>query len=177
MLRYKAGLENSCATAEVSRLKFEGYGGITHSQHRRVTVVSFHHRDVVRTPAWSELNPRPPSRVASKEESSRNSYRPEIYNLERIEALVDVLNVGSQVASTGFVVVERRRKWWWLCRDGDAKPTSLNEFLEVEWQCDDNAFYGAAAEIEGMMMDSPRNHDWALFFDRRVLPPSCILKL
>ncbi|QCD85454.1 uncharacterized protein At3g17950 [Vigna unguiculata] len=71
-----------------------------------------------------------------------------------------------------IVAAERRRKWWWLCRDGDARPASLGEFLEVERRCGDGAFYGAAAELEGMVMDSPRNHGRALFSDGRVLPPS-----
>ncbi|WVZ00540.1 hypothetical protein V8G54_026609 [Vigna mungo] len=93
-----------------------------------------------------------------------------------IQSSLPLLWVASRGLQTEFkkkkamVVLEHRRKWWWLRRDGDVRPTSLSVFLEVEWQCDNNTFYGAAAEIEGMVMDSPRNHR-ALFFDRRVLPP------
>ncbi|KAF7822225.1 uncharacterized protein G2W53_027680 [Senna tora] len=50
------------------------------------------------------------------------------------------------------VVAERRRRWWSLCRDGDARPASLGEFLEVERRFGDGAFYGTAAELEGMVM-------------------------
>lgn len=70
----------------------------------------------------------------------------------------------------------RRRKWWQLCRDGDAKPASLGEFLEVERRFGDGAFYGAAAELEGVMGTPHDEHQEArngrmLFADGRVLPP------
>ncbi|XVE58874.1 hypothetical protein DITRI_Ditri04bG0204000 [Diplodiscus trichospermus] len=72
----------------------------------------------------------------------------------------------------------RRRKWWQLCRDGDAKPSSLGEFLEVERRFGDGAFYGAAAELEGVMGAAHDEHQEAmngrtLFADGRVLPPPC----
>ncbi|TKY61076.1 hypothetical protein E2542_SST18181 [Spatholobus suberectus] len=70
-----------------------------------------------------------------------------------------------------IVLAERRRRWWWLCRDGDTRPASLGEFLEVERRCGDGAFYGTVAELEGMVMDPQRNHGRALFADGRVLPP------
>ncbi|KAG2376479.1 uncharacterized protein HKW66_Vig0153670 [Vigna angularis] len=54
------------------------------------------------------------------------------------------------------MVAEHRRKWWWLCKVGEAKSTSLDEFLEVEQLSDNSVFYGAVAKLEGMMMDSPR---------------------
>ncbi|XWS37562.1 hypothetical protein CRYUN_Cryun19dG0054200 [Craigia yunnanensis] len=71
----------------------------------------------------------------------------------------------------------RRRKWWKLCGDGDAKPASLGEFLEVERRFGDGAFYGAAAELEGVMGTPHDEHQEArngrmLFADGRVLPPS-----
>ncbi|XP_022735557.1 uncharacterized protein At3g17950 [Durio zibethinus] len=70
----------------------------------------------------------------------------------------------------------RRRKWWQLCRDGDAKPASLGEYLEVERRFGDGAFYGAAAELEGVMGTPHDEHQEAmngrtLFADGRVLPP------
>ncbi|RZB95425.1 uncharacterized protein At3g17950-like [Glycine soja] len=71
-----------------------------------------------------------------------------------------------------IAVAERRRRWWWLCRDGDARPASLGEFLEVERRCGDGAFYGTAAELEGMVMDPQSSHGRALFSDGRVLPPA-----
>ncbi|RDY10108.1 hypothetical protein CR513_05421 [Mucuna pruriens] len=73
-----------------------------------------------------------------------------------------------------IVAAERRRRWWWLCRDGDARPASLGEFLEVERRCGDGAFYGTAAELEGMVMDPHRHHGRALFSDGRVLPPAVV---
>ncbi|KAL2342333.1 hypothetical protein Fmac_003618 [Flemingia macrophylla] len=73
-----------------------------------------------------------------------------------------------------IVAAERRRRWWWLCRDGDARPASLGEFLEVERRCGDGAFYGTAAELEGMVMDPQRSHGRALFSDGRVLPPTVV---
>ena len=71
----------------------------------------------------------------------------------------------------------RRRKWWQLCRDGDAKPASLGDFLEVERRFGDGAFYGAAAELEGVMGTPHDEHQGAtngrtLFADGRVLPPA-----
>ncbi|XP_022775129.1 uncharacterized protein At3g17950-like [Durio zibethinus] len=72
----------------------------------------------------------------------------------------------------------RRSKWWQLCGDGDgnAKPASLGEFLEVERRFGDGAFYGAAAELEGVMGTPHDEHLEArngrmLFADGRVLPP------
>ncbi|XWS60845.1 hypothetical protein CRYUN_Cryun07bG0072700 [Craigia yunnanensis] len=70
----------------------------------------------------------------------------------------------------------RRRKWWQLCRDGDAKPASLGEFLEVERRFGDGAFYGAAAELEGVMgTQHDEDHEATigrtLFADGSVLPP------
>ena len=73
-----------------------------------------------------------------------------------------------------IVAAERRRRWWWLCRDGDARPASLGEFLEVERRCGDGAFYGTAAELEGMVTDPQRNQGRALFSDGRVLPPTVV---
>lgn len=70
------------------------------------------------------------------------------------------------------VVAERRRRWWSLCRDGDARPASLGDFLEVERRFGDGAFYGTAAELEGMVMAQQRNHGRVLFANGRVLPPS-----
>ncbi|XVF71835.1 hypothetical protein PTKIN_Ptkin12aG0071300 [Pterospermum kingtungense] len=71
----------------------------------------------------------------------------------------------------------RRRRWWQLCGDGDAKPASLGEFLEVERRFGDAAFYGAAAELEGVMGTANNEHQEAtngrtLFADGRVLPPA-----
>ncbi|OMP09931.1 hypothetical protein COLO4_04996 [Corchorus olitorius] len=73
----------------------------------------------------------------------------------------------------------RRRKWWQLCRDGDAKPASLGEFLEVERRFGDGAFYGATAELEGVMGTPPLHDEHqeerngrVLFADGRVLPPA-----
>ncbi|CAN1127367.1 Uncharacterized protein At3g17950 [Linum perenne] len=69
------------------------------------------------------------------------------------------------------VVAERRRKWWILCRDAEAKPASLGEFLEVERRYGNAAFFddeyaAAAVEIEG------GTRGRALFADGRVLPPA-----
>ncbi|KAK7380087.1 hypothetical protein VNO78_32480 [Psophocarpus tetragonolobus] len=73
---------------------------------------------------------------------------------------------------TAATVAERRRRWWQLCRDGDARPSSLGEFLEVERRNGDGAFYGTAAELEGMVAShQPRNGGRVLFADGRVLPP------
>ncbi|XP_065850092.1 uncharacterized protein At3g17950 [Euphorbia lathyris] len=66
----------------------------------------------------------------------------------------------------------RRRRWWRLCSDGEAKPASLGEFLEVERRFGDGAFFGnAAAELEGVMVEQPRDGG-GLFADGRVLPPA-----
>uniref|UniRef100_A0A5B7BT29 Uncharacterized protein n=1 Tax=Davidia involucrata TaxID=16924 RepID=A0A5B7BT29_DAVIN len=65
---------------------------------------------------------------------------------------------------------ERRRRWWRLCRDDESKPSSLGEFLEVERRFGDGAFYGATAELEGVVTQ-PRNGR-VLFADGRVLPPA-----
>lgn len=60
-----------------------------------------------------------------------------------------------------------------MCRDGDARPASLGEFLEVERRFGDGAFYGTAAELEGMVMGPQQsNHGRALFADGRILPPA-----
>lgn len=69
---------------------------------------------------------------------------------------------------------ERRRRWWQLCRDGDAAPASLGEFLEAERRFGDGAFYGTAAELEGMVAPAggnQRNGGRVLFADGMVLPP------
>ncbi|KAE8726576.1 Signal recognition particle 19 kDa family protein [Hibiscus syriacus] len=73
----------------------------------------------------------------------------------------------------------RRRKWWQICRDGDSKPASLGEFLEVERRFGDGAFYGAEAELEGVIGTSHDEHHDArkgrsLFADGRVLPPASV---
>ncbi|KAA8541361.1 hypothetical protein F0562_025320 [Nyssa sinensis] len=65
---------------------------------------------------------------------------------------------------------ERRRRWWRLCRDEESKPSSLGEFLEVERRFGDGAFYGATAELEGVVTQ-PRNGR-VLFADGRILPPA-----
>lgn len=76
-------------------------------------------------------------------------------------------------AVTAATAAERRRRWWQLCRDGDTRPASLGEFLEVERRCGDGAFYGTAAELEGMVAGhQQRNGSRVLFADGRVLPPS-----
>ena len=79
----------------------------------------------------------------------------------------------TRAVDAAMIVVERRRRWWWLCSDGDARPSSLGEFLEVERRCGD-PFYGTAAELEGMVMGQQRNIGTgrALFANGRVLPPS-----
>ncbi|WCJ42090.1 hypothetical protein M5689_022918 [Euphorbia peplus] len=64
----------------------------------------------------------------------------------------------------------RRRRWWRLCSDGEAKPASLGEFLEVERRFGDGAFFGA--ELEGVMVAPPDGGGGrGLFADGRVLPP------
>ncbi|XP_061362654.1 uncharacterized protein At3g17950-like [Gastrolobium bilobum] len=76
-------------------------------------------------------------------------------------------------AAAAAAVAERRRRWWQLCRDGDARPASLGEFLEVERRFGDGGFYGTAAELEGMVAGhQQRNGGRVLFADGRVLPPS-----
>ncbi|XP_027357352.1 uncharacterized protein At3g17950-like [Abrus precatorius] len=77
--------------------------------------------------------------------------------------------VGTAVTAA---VAERRRRWWQICRDDDAGPASLGEFLEVERRFGDGAFYGTAAELEGMVAGHhQRNGSRVLFADGRVLPP------
>lgn len=70
---------------------------------------------------------------------------------------------------------DRRRRWWQMCRegDGDGRPASLGEFLEVERRFGDGEFYGTAAELEGMVAagHQQRNGGRVLFADGRVLPP------
>ncbi|CAN0881596.1 Uncharacterized protein At3g17950 [Linum grandiflorum] len=71
-------------------------------------------------------------------------------------------------------VAERRRNWWSLCRDAEARPASLGEFLEVERRYGDAAFFddedaAAAAETEGGTRGRP------LFADGRVLPPADVV--
>ncbi|KAI4351043.1 hypothetical protein L6164_005431 [Bauhinia variegata] len=70
------------------------------------------------------------------------------------------------------IVAERRKRWWRLCRDGDARPASLGEFLEVERRFGDGAFYGTAAELEGIVMGQQRNDGRVLFANGQVLPPA-----
>ncbi|KAJ0048250.1 hypothetical protein Pint_16922 [Pistacia integerrima] len=69
-----------------------------------------------------------------------------------------------------------RRRWWRLCGDGDAKPASLGEFLEVERRFGDTAFYSAAAELESVVASESGgrngNNGRVLFADGRVLPPA-----
>ncbi|XP_061354663.1 uncharacterized protein At3g17950 [Gastrolobium bilobum] len=81
----------------------------------------------------------------------------------------------TKVNAVAIVVADRRRRWWRLCSDGDMKPASLGEFLEVERRFGDGAFYGTAAELEGMVMDPQRNHGRALFADGRILPPAVVV--
>ncbi|KAJ1438725.1 hypothetical protein SESBI_02995 [Sesbania bispinosa] len=79
----------------------------------------------------------------------------------------------TNAAAAAAVAAERRRRWWQLCRDGDARPASLGEFLEVERRCGDGAFYGTAAELEGMVAGHQQgNGGRVLFADGRVLPPA-----
>ncbi|MED6157735.1 hypothetical protein PIB30_026131 [Stylosanthes scabra] len=77
--------------------------------------------------------------------------------------------------ASAAAVAERRRRWWQLCRDGDAGPASLGDFLEVERRFGDVEFYGAAAELEGIVAPAGhgqhRNGGRVLFADGRVLPP------
>lgn len=72
-----------------------------------------------------------------------------------------------------------RRRWWRLCRDDGAKPASLGEFLEVERRFGDGAFFGAAADFEGVEVEQQRQQQGngngngrVLFADGRVLPPA-----
>ncbi|XP_052175926.1 uncharacterized protein At3g17950 [Diospyros lotus] len=67
------------------------------------------------------------------------------------------------------VAERRRRRWWRLCRDDQSRRSSLAEFLEVERRFGDAAFFGATAELQGVV-DQPRNGR-LLFADGRVLPP------
>lgn len=72
----------------------------------------------------------------------------------------------------------RRRRWWKLCRDdGDCRPASLGDFLEVERRFGDGAFFsGATAELEGVAHVDDHHHNprngRLLFADGRVLPPA-----
>ncbi|EEF31597.1 uncharacterized protein At3g17950 [Ricinus communis] len=76
--------------------------------------------------------------------------------------------------------LQRRRRWWRLCSDGESKPASLGEFLEVERRFGDGAFFGnAAAELEGVMAAQQQQQEQeqhqqgnGLFADGRVLPPA-----
>lgn len=72
------------------------------------------------------------------------------------------------------VVAERRRRWWSLCGDdGDTKPASLGEFLEVERRFGDGAFFGAATEFErAVAVVGEQRNGRVLFADGRVLPPA-----
>ncbi|XP_054784985.1 uncharacterized protein At3g17950 [Prosopis cineraria] len=82
-------------------------------------------------------------------------------------------NRRAKAVDAAAVVAERRRRWWSLCRDGDARPAaSLGDFLEVERRFGDGAFYGTAAELEGMVMGQQRNGGRMLFANGRVLPPA-----
>lgn len=75
--------------------------------------------------------------------------------------------------ATAVMAAERRRRWWQLCREGDARPASLGDFLEVERRSGDGAFYGTAAELEGMVVGHQQsNGGRVLFADGRVLPPA-----
>ena len=79
--------------------------------------------------------------------------------------------VNASTVDAAVIVAERRRRWWQLCRDGDSRPASLGEFLEVERRFGDVAFYGTAAELEGMVMGQ-QNNGRVLFANGRVLPPA-----
>lgn len=74
------------------------------------------------------------------------------------------------------MVSKRRRRWWNFCSDGDSRSASLGEFLEVERRFGDAVFYETAAELEGLVVDSPqqRSSGRALFADGRILPPSVV---
>lgn len=77
-------------------------------------------------------------------------------------------------SASSAVVADRRRRWWSLCRDdGDAKPASLGEFLEVERRFGDGAaFFGAEAELENAVVVGEHRNGRVLFADGRVLPPA-----
>ncbi|OIW21266.1 hypothetical protein TanjilG_31381 [Lupinus angustifolius] len=110
------------------------------------------------------------------------TFRAQSQQQESHSAAVDAASVegsrrtakSKKVNSAAIVVAERRRRWWSLCRDGNTRPSSLGEFLEVERRFGDGAFYGTAAELEGMVMDPQRNHGQALFADGRILPPTVV---
>lgn len=75
-----------------------------------------------------------------------------------------------KAAPATVAAAERRRwRWWKLCRDDESRPASLGEFLEVERRFGDEAFFGATAELEGVMQ--PQGNGRMLFADGRVLPP------
>lgn len=82
--------------------------------------------------------------------------------------------LAANTAAAAAVAERRRRKWWRLCRDGgDGKPASLGEYLEVERRFGDGALFGAAAELESVMVSQQRSSDGrVLFADGRVLPPA-----
>ncbi|XP_050215380.1 uncharacterized protein At3g17950 [Mercurialis annua] len=73
--------------------------------------------------------------------------------------------------------LQRRRRWWRLCSDGEAKPASLGEFLEVERKFGGGGFFcHAAAELEGVTVAEEEErregvNGRMLFADGRVLPP------
>lgn len=79
------------------------------------------------------------------------------------------------LASVSASTVARRR-WWRLCGDGEAKPASLGEFLEVERRFGETAFYSAAPELESVVASESEgrnsNSGRVLFSDGRVLPPA-----
>ncbi|CAN4088730.1 unnamed protein product [Withania somnifera] len=67
----------------------------------------------------------------------------------------------------------RRRRWWRLCRDDcNPKPASRGEYLEVKRRLGEGALDGgAAAELEGVVIDAQTSNGRTLFADGRVLPP------
>ena len=76
-----------------------------------------------------------------------------------------------KIGPAATMAAERRRRWWSLCKDDDSSPASLGDFLEVERRFGDGAFYGTAAELEGVVVSQP-NNGRVLFADGRVLPPA-----
>ncbi|KAK6921276.1 hypothetical protein RJ641_014954 [Dillenia turbinata] len=66
----------------------------------------------------------------------------------------------------------RQRRWWSLCRDDEAMPSSLGEFLEVERRFGDGVFLGATAELEAAVPPATAGSGRILFADGRVLPPA-----
>ncbi|KAK7271192.1 hypothetical protein RJT34_26886 [Clitoria ternatea] len=112
-------------------------------------------------------------RVPSQHRDS-NSAAAAIANVGRVTgAAASKKKKRASSAATAAVVAERRRRWWQLCRDGDARPASLGEFLEVERRIGDGTFYGTAAELEGIIAGhQQRNGSRVLFADGKILPPS-----